>query len=115
MRFLTASLALVVAVTLSSPATGRAAAPAVEIAISGAGYQRIVTVHVTRGGNAVRDAEVVVSATMRHPGHEMVVSARAARQVRPGVYRASLSFLMLGRWRVTALVDGRRHVVAVRL
>jgi hypothetical protein len=109
-----ALLVALVAALLVVPSAA-AAGPSIAIDVNGSGYERVVTVRVFRGAKPVNRATVLVSASMRHPGHNMAVPPRAARRTAPGVYRARLSFLMLGQWRVTATVDGRRRSIAIRL
>jgi YtkA-like len=109
-----ALLVALVAALLVVPGAA-AARPSIAIDVTGTGYDRVVTVRVYRGAKPVNRAKVVVSASMRHPGHHMNVPPRAARRSAPGVYRVRLSFLMLGQWRVMATVDGRRRSIAVRL
>lgn len=114
MRALLVVTVALVAALLTVPGAA-AARPSIAIDVTGSGYERTVTVRVFRGAKPVNRANVVVSAAMRHPGHNMSVPPRAASRSAPGVYRVRLSFLMLGQWRVTATVDGRRRTIAVRL
>ena len=108
-----AVVALAVAALLASAvaawaAEGAAPRPAISVTVSGGGYVRDVTIRLTatKGGRPVRGATVLASAGMSAPGHFMTVPARAAAERAPGLYRARLRFLMLGRWVLKISVTG---------
>jgi hypothetical protein len=101
MRILLVSL-LVLA--LAGPAA--AAVPRIDVQLApGSGYARIVVVRLTRAGKPVRGAAVIALAAMRAPGHSMTVPAVTLRQRGAGVYKGTLRFLMLGRWKITVVAD----------
>jgi hypothetical protein len=92
--------------------------PRIEITLAGSGYSRTVIVRVTVGPGAkpVRGATVNASASMSAPGHHMTLAPRRLRATSPGVYRATLRFVMLGQWtlRVATAGGGASPALATR-
>jgi hypothetical protein len=106
--------AFAVAVLSVAPARG-VGTPTLEIATTGAGYERVLTVELkTPKGKAVRSATVVASGTMNEPGHFMSTPPVRLVKAGAGLYRGRVRFPMLGEWvvRITATGSSIRPVTA---
>ena len=103
-------LILVVAVALVLAGPASAARPRVDVEVApGSGNARVVVVRLTKAGKPVRGATVVASAKMSLPGHVMTMAGVRLRQRGAGIYKGTIRFVMLGRWRITVVADAGRH------
>jgi len=107
-----AFVAMLVIVAPVPAATSRQA-PHIAASASGSGYLRTFTVSVSKDGTPVRHAQVVLSATMTQP-MVMRIFPGPLPEVRPGLYRTQVNFLMFGDWKARFDVSGKGLVPSIR-